>query len=119
MALKKDGLARFRQGLPGAIDRGVAATAERIAALERKLAPYDPTANHTHLNESIEVQGDVGSMKRRVVAGVDLPDARAIYNEYGTEKMAAQPYAGPAAQQVKMAPEIAKEITDLARRSTR
>src|SRR5581483_100707 len=113
MALKKAGLARVRREIRDAIDRGVETAAGYVADLASQLAPYDETANHKHLNESIEVRGDKGSRKRKVVAGVGLPDARAIYNEYGTEYMAAAPYMGPAAEAIDVGQEVKAEIQKL------
>lgn len=117
MPLKVTGLQRFRKEIKGAVDRGVANAAEMVADLERQLAPYDEEADHKHLNESIEVQGQEGSLKRKVVAGVGLPDARGPYNEYGTEHMAAAPFAGPAAAAIDVKLEVQKEIVKLARGS--
>lgn len=113
MALKKAKLTAFRRNVSGAIDRGVERAANYVADLASQLAPYDATANHKHLNESIEVQGSPGSHRRKVVAGVDLPDARAIYQEYGTPIMEAQPYLTPAAQQIDVKAEVRKEIRKL------
>jgi HK97 gp10 family phage protein len=115
MALKKTKLERFRRGISAAVDRGVETAAGYVADLERQLAPYDADADHKHLNESIEVQGQKGSRKRKVVAGVGLPDARAIHNEYGTEHMGAAPFAGPAAAAIDVGLEVRKEIEKLAR----
>lgn len=115
MALKMGKLQRFRKEIKGAVDRGIGNAAEMIADLERQLAPYDAEATHKHLNESIEVQGQEGSLKRKVVAGVGLPDARAIYNERGTEHMAAAPFATPAAEAIDVGLEVHKEIERLAR----
>jgi HK97 gp10 family phage protein len=118
MALKKAGLTRIRRELRGAMDRGVERAAGYVADLASQLAPYDPNANHKHLNESIEVQGAKGSTRRKVVAGVGLPDARAIYNEYGTEHMAAAPYMTPAADAIDVTAEVKVEIQKLIRGST-
>jgi HK97 gp10 family phage protein len=115
MALKKAKLTRFRREFSGAIDRGVERAAGFVADLASQLAPFDEDAEHKHLNESIEVQGTKGSRGRKVVAGVGLPDARAIHQEYGTEFSEAQPYLTPAAEQIDVKAEIRKEIADLAR----
>jgi HK97 gp10 family phage protein len=115
MALKKTKLTRFRKGLSQAIDRGVERSAGYVADLASQLAPYDSEAEHKHLNESIKVQGTKGSRKRTVVAGVGLPDARAIHQEFGTDVSAAQPYLTPAAEAIDVRAEIRKEIAALAR----
>ena len=117
MALKKAGLQRFRREISGAIDAGVETAAHYVADLARQLAPYDEDANHKHLNESIEVQGVKGSRKRTVVAGVGLPDIRAIAQEYGTGDMEAQPYLTPAAEAIDVKKEVKKAIQVLAKRS--
>lgn len=115
MALKKSNLTRFRNGLGQAIDRGVERAAGYVADLASQLAPYDEEEQHKHLNESIEVQGVKGSRRRTVVAGVGLPDARAIHQEFGTDVSEAQPYLTPAAEAIDVRAEIRKEIAALAR----
>jgi HK97 gp10 family phage protein len=117
VALKKSGLQRFRREISGAIDQGVETAAGYVADLASQLAPYDEDANHKHLNESIEVQGVKGSRKRKVVAGVGLPDIRAIAQEYGTEGMEAQPYLTPAVEAIDVKKEIRRAIQTLAKRS--
>lgn len=117
MALKKAGLTRFRQEIGQAVDRGVETAAGYVADLERQLAPYDPNADHKHLNESIEVRGAKGSRKRQVVAGVGLPDPRAIIQEYGSVDQPAQPYATPAAEAIDVKIEVQKEIQALVRKA--
>jgi len=118
MTLKKTGLQRFRKEIGGAIDRGVERAATFVADLASQLAPFDADATHKHLNESIEVQGQPGSHRRKVVAGVGLSDARAPAQEYGTVDSPAQPYLTPAAEQIDVAREIKAEIAALANRST-
>jgi HK97 gp10 family phage protein len=116
MALKKRGLQTFQRGLPKALDRGVERAAGYVADLASQLAPYDATAQHKHLNESIVVRGDKGSGRRRVVAGDGLPDARAIFQEYGTDVSEAQPYLTPAIEAIDVRREIKKEVQALARK---
>lgn len=115
MALKKAGLTRVRREIGNAIDRGVETAAGYVADLASQLAPYDPEANHKHLNESIEVRGVRGSRKRQVVAGAGLPDIRAIAQEYGTVDQPAQPYLTPATQAIDVKLEVKKEISKLIR----
>jgi hypothetical protein len=50
------------------------------------------------LKRSVRVD-DVGRGIWRISSGRGLPDARAIYNELGTSKMAAQPHIRPAVYQ--------------------
>lgn len=108
-------LTRFRKEIKGAVAAGVQQSAEQVADLERQLAPYDATATHKHLNESIEVRGDVGDLRWQVVAGAGLPDARAAYNEYGTQDMAAQPFAAPSVAAIDVGQNVADAIARLAR----
>jgi HK97 gp10 family phage protein len=115
VALKKHGLQRFRREIKSAVDRGVETAAGYVADLASQLAPYDGAASHKHLNESIEVRGAVGSGKRQVVAGVGLPDIRAVAQEYGTALSPAQPYMTPAAEAIDVSAEVAKAIEKLAR----
>lgn len=51
---------------------------------------------------ALRASGDVAEIGRgiwRISFGHDLPDGRAVYNEFGTSKMRAQPYIRPAAYQ--------------------
>lgn len=50
------------------------------------------------LKISIQVV-EIGRGIWRIIAGTGLPDGRAVYNELGTSKMAAQPYIRPAVYQ--------------------
>jgi hypothetical protein len=45
---------------------------------------------------------EVGRGHWRISAGTGLPDGRAVYNELGTSKMAAQPYIRPAMYQARV-----------------
>jgi HK97 gp10 family phage protein len=113
MSLKKTGLVRFRREIKGAVSRGTERAAGYVADLASQLAPYDEDANHKHLNESIEVRGTPGSLTFQVVAGVGLPDARAVFQEYGTDVSEAQPYLTPAVEAIDVKAEVAKEIKAL------
>jgi HK97 gp10 family phage protein len=118
MSVNTAGIAAIRAGLAGAVETGVERGANLIADLARQLAPFDATADHKHLNESIEVQdGESGPTSRKVVAGVDLPDIRAVAQEFGTSAMAAQPYMTPAKEQIDVAAEVASEVNKLIRGS--
>lgn len=115
--LDLSGLDFFLSNLADEIDAGVEQAAEYVADLERQLAPYDAAETHKHLNESIEVQGEPGSLRREVVAGVGLPDVRAIVQEYGSIYQEAQPYATPAAKAVDLTQEVQQRIDALMARS--
>lgn len=59
-----------------------------------RFAPVDTGA----LKTSVHVD-DVAPGAWRITAGTGLPDGRAVYQEQGTSKMAAQPYIRPAVYQ--------------------
>lgn len=115
MALNTARLTRFRAQIRGAVADGVQLSAEQMADLASQLAPYDATAQHKHLNESIVVRGQPGDLRWQVVAGEGLPDARAIFNEYGTRDMGAAPYMAPAADAIDVRRNVAAAIERLAR----
>jgi len=115
MTVNTAGLDRIRNGLPEAIEMGVERGANLIADLARQLAPYDGTAQHKHLNESIEVQDGPHALARTVVAGVGLPDIRAVVQEYGGRFMDAQPYMTPAKEQIDVQAEVNIEVRKLIR----
>lgn len=104
-------LRRVLQGEKAAIDRGAKAYADAVLDLAQQLAPVD----EGDLRESGEVvPGDTqGSYK--VQFGRGLPDNRAIYQEFGTSKMAAQPYLTPATQHIRPLPFFARELAELVR----
>jgi HK97 gp10 family phage protein len=93
--------------LPGQINRGadraVQQTAQRIMRTAKRLAPVDTG----ELRESIHLEGDPavdGGMF--VVASAE----HAIYQEFGTYKMASQPFMTPAAEEGrKLLPEAARK----------
>lgn len=100
-------LRRVLQGEKAAIDRGAKAYAEAVKDLAQQLAPVATGA----LRESIHVEtGDTqGSYK--VVAGVDY----AVFQEYGTARMSAQPFLTPAVAHVKPLPFFVRELAELIR----
>ena len=50
--------------------------------------------------------------------GEDLPDERAIYQEYGTIDSPAQPYLAPAVEEIDVTLEVKKQLQALIRRSS-
>jgi hypothetical protein len=112
VTLDTGGLDAFLAGLDTAIDTGEERGAGYIKDLAAQLAPKDTN----DLSESglVEPNPDGG---RRVVFGRDLPDIRAVAQELGTLNQEAQPYLGPAAAEIDVSLEIAKELTALAARS--
>lgn len=102
-------LARLRRVIAGekqAIERGVEKGAEQIAELARQLAPYETG----ELRESIHVEPASEGVVR-VVA--DAPYA--AYVEFGTRKMAAQPFLTPAVRHTNVLAAIATEMQELIR----
>lgn len=100
-------LRRVIQGEPAAIDRGAKAYAEAVADLAEQLAPYDTGA----LRDSIHVADGDRSGSYQVVAGVSY----AVFVEYGTHKMAAQPFLTPALHRINPLPFFAQELRELIR----
>jgi hypothetical protein len=115
MALNTTRLTRFRRQIRSAISEGLQLSAEQAADLASQLAPYDAAAQHKHLNESIVVRGQPGGLRWQVVAGEGLPDARAVWNEYGTRDMGAAPYLAPSVAAIDAKRNVAEAIERLAR----
>jgi len=109
--LDLSGFRRVRQGEAEAIDRGVTRAANYVADLAQQLAPEDTG----ELKASRHVAPGPEAGTAVVSFGRGLPDKRAIYQEYGTSRMAAQPYLTPALRQVDLAAEIAAELQALIR----
>ena len=104
------GFVRARTGTADAIDRGAKRAAGFVGDLAQQLAPEETGA----LKASKHVEQRESGVYT-VSFGRGLPDARAIYQEYGTGRMAAQPYLTPALRQINVTAEIAKELRDLVR----
>jgi hypothetical protein len=113
MTLNTTGLDAFIAGLPGAIDAGVQETSEKVLELRLPLVPVD----EGDLRDSGHIEGEAGSGARQVVEGTGLPDARAIYTEYGTDKAPVQAHMTPAATQTNAAAIVTKHIQELAGKS--
>lgn len=90
----KSNLGALAASIPGLLDSGGEATANDIGDLAQQLAP--------------EKTGDLKRSKKVakrgplwvVSFGDGLPDARAIYQEYGTSRSAAQPFLTPAVRAI-------------------
>lgn len=106
--LDLSGFLRLRNGEQAAIDRGVKRAAEFVADLAQQLAPEDTGA----LKASRKVEQKESGVYT-VSFGGGLPDARAIYQEYGAHDSPAQPYLTPALRQIDVAQEIAAELKEL------
>jgi HK97 gp10 family phage protein len=113
MALKSN-LGTFARGIAQAVDAGVEETAEQVKATRDPLTPVDTSA----LLKSGKVERQAQGVWI-VSEGEGLPDARAIFTEYGTHKMAAQPHMTPAATQnaSNLPKNVTKHLQDLERQS--
>lgn len=105
------GLARFRAGIGAALEAAVVEVAKQVEATAQSLVPVDTGA----LRTSIETFGAAGEAERIVSAGQGLDYAAHI--EFGTYKMAAQPFMTPAAQRADLKGAVTEELRALAGRS--
>lgn len=112
MTLNTAGLDTFLAGLDTAIDDGTHETADAVKAARDPLTPVD---TGDLLASGTVVQVESGHWQVR--EGDGLPDARAIYTEYGTSKAAAQPHMTPAAEQTDTAGIMAAKLKALEGRS--
>jgi hypothetical protein len=112
--LNDAGLRAFLAGLEGAIDQGTQETAEQVKATRDPLTPVD---TGELLGSGKVVQVAPGHYQVR--EGDGLPDARAVYTEYGTSRQAAQPHMTPAAEQHRadLPKNIAAKLKELEGRS--
>lgn len=115
MALNLSGIEAFKAGLPQAIDDGIHQAAEHVGNLAQQLAPEDTG----DLKKSKQVKPGDQKGKWLVTFGEGLPDERAVAQEYGTIDQPAQPYVGPALNEIDVKAEVAAKVRDLARRSRR
>ena len=108
----KSNISVFRAGLSQAIDQGVGAAADQVAAQERSTVAVDTGA----LKASIEVFGAEGSGERTVSAGQSLDYAPFV--EYGG-RGPAHPFVTPAAEQGRqtLPANVGKQVKALESRS--
>ena len=83
---------------------GISEAAKKILEQARKDVPVDTEA----LKRSGEIRFAKGELM--VMFGRDLPDARAVFQEFGTVHHPAQPYLYPAARKVPVVGIIEKTI---------
>lgn len=93
----KSKLGVIARALPKELDRAARKGAERVKQVRDPLTPVDTAA----LLESGEVVAGPALGHWIFREGDGLPDARASYTEYGTDKAPAQPHVTPAAERVK------------------
>lgn len=106
MPLRRNRIPQTRGAIAAAAARGVHRAAGYVLDLARQLAPKDTGA----LAASGRLEPDAPAARVEVRFGDGLPDARAVYQEYGTSRMAAQPYLTPAARAINVRREVAAEI---------
>jgi hypothetical protein len=97
------------RALPKALDQGAQDTAKFVLNVRNGLVPEDTGA----LRESGEILAGSQLGHWIVREGAGLPDARAAYTEYGTDKAPAQPHMTPAAEQGKdvLKANVAKRVS--------
>ena len=106
MPLRRNRIPQTRRAVEAAAARGVARAAGYVADLAQQLAPVDTGA----LRASIRVEPDAPALRMQVTAGRGLPDARAVFQEYGAVNQPAQPFLTPAAKAIKVGAEVKAEI---------
>lgn len=111
MTLEMSKLIAFRAGLPQAIDDGVHDTAIQVIEVRNEYVPVD-TGDLLNSGEINQIDSGVWEVSE----GNGLPDARAAFTEFGTDKAPAQPHMTPAAEQnrANLATNIAARIKALA-----
>ena len=109
--LTKNRIPQTRAAITAAAARGVARAAGFVVDLAQQLAPVDTGA----LRGSIQVEPGEPALTMRVTAGRGLPDARAVFQEYGTSRQPAQPYLTPAYRAISVRKEVAAEIKKVTR----
>jgi hypothetical protein len=107
----KSNIGKIRAGLRGAAAKGNHRAAQFVASLAYQLAPEDTG----DLKRSVQVETEPDELRQVVSAGKDIPDIRAVAQEYGTATSEAQPFMTPAARAIKPEREIAAELRDLYR----
>lgn len=111
MSVDLTALDAYLGGTESRITAVVATFSELIANRARELCRYDDSPDRPdgpHLRDTITAH--LAGWAAEITAGEGLPDARAVYNEYGTTHMAAQPFIRPAVEQYATAFEAAVQI---------
>lgn len=106
MPLKRNRIPATRAAIARAAAEGVARAGGYIVDLARQLSPVDTGA----LRASIRLEPEQPALEMRVSAGKGLPDARAVFQEFGTVNQPPQPYLTPAVRAVSVRREVAKAI---------
>jgi hypothetical protein len=98
-------LRQFAMTIDEAIAEGLQEAGEMIKDLGSELAPKE-TGDLANSGKSELID----SHTVEVSFGNDLPDARAVAQEFGTYNSKAQSYLGPAARNIDVALEVAKAL---------
>lgn len=99
------GLLRLQRSIDEAVNQGLLSAGEKIVDLASQLAPEDTGALKSSGKAEIVAPRTV-----EVSFGNNLPDKRAVVQEYGSVFMPAQPFLGPAVRAIDVGLEIAKEL---------
>jgi HK97 gp10 family phage protein len=99
---------KITMGLDDTLNAGIRKGAEQAAQLMRELAPFQPNDPGPHIIDSIEVIEDVDG-------SVDIQEnsGHGLFVEFGTVKMAAQPFFLPALMQSDITGCVADELKPL------
>lgn len=97
-------LAILQRAVEDGIKEGLEQVGKHIIDLASQLAPEDSGALKGSGRASLN------GTQLEVSFGNDLPDDRAIAQEYGTIYMPAQPYLGPAVKEIDIVEEMATAI---------
>ncbi len=98
--LTKNNFAALKKQLREKVNRQVLKSAQDAAVLARALCPVsakDHADGSPHLRDTIVVTRTIDGAVQIVVG-----DPAAVYVEYGTHNMAAQPFLTPAIEQMKL-----------------
>jgi hypothetical protein len=108
------GLETFANGLADAVDQGTGETAGQVKQVRDQLVHVD-TGELKASGRIVRV--DSGHWEVR--EGDGLPDARAIYEEYGTSKHPPHPHMTPAAERNRknLPANVARHLKALERKS--
>lgn len=88
-----------------AVSAALLQSGKHIQTLASELAPVD--------SGDLAASGDVQMIAPTIIEvsfGNNLPDNRAVAQEYGTLFMPAQPYLGPAVRAIDVGLEVSKEL---------
>lgn len=100
-----DGLLRVQRNIDESLNEGLLNAGADIQDLASQLAPKD--------SGDLANSGETQLVAPRLVEvsfGNNLPDARAVIQEFGSVFMPAQPYLGPALRAIDVGLEVSKAL---------